>query len=155
MARKKKIKRIHQEVAGKVASIYIKEHYVPKCNQVFTDGYDIIDTCYYEEIGVCVGNARRENNDWWNGDKKEYRKDNKSTGNNATFLSIIKTLENHINDFISKYNYYCIMFTGTDKRRQETYEKAIKYFCRKYNKNSTWVITDVMDGIPEYLVYIE
>ena len=141
----KKHKRIHVTVNNKVASIYINEVYLPNGDrfQKFTDGLDTINTSYYEYLGICVGNKRRENNDWWNNDKCQLEKKyNKSTGSITTFTAITHVLEAHIDNFINTYGYYCCMFEPTDTRRRKTYMKMINYYCKKRNLINYYVIVD-------------
>lgn len=149
---KKHEKRYHVSINNKVASIYIDEVYLPESDrfQRFTDGTETIHTCYYEYIGICVGNSKRSNNDWWNGDKSGWKLYNKSTGTASTFKAIVDTLAIHVLEFYCTYGYYCCVFEPTDKRRRKTYMKAIKHICKKSNLDYRYVIKD--DN--EIMVYI-
>lgn len=147
---KKHEKRYHEVVGNKVASVYIQEFYFPKF-RTFTDGTDTIETQYTENISICVGKSRRANNDWFNGDKTGDKIHNKSTGNIATFMSIVDTLTLHILEFHHIYGYYCCTFTPTDDKRRKTYLKAIKHLCRECYLTFKYVICD--DN--ELMIWIE
>lgn len=146
---KKNEKRYHEIIGKKVASVYIHECYLDKVYS-FTDCTDTIETKYYEYIGICVSNGRRSNNDWWNGDKSGDKIYNKSTGNIATFTSIVETLTIHILEFYHTYGYYCCSFEPTDVHRRKTYLKAFKHVCKRCHLDYRYVIKD--DN--EIMVYI-
>lgn len=141
---KKNHKRYHMVSNNKVASVYIDEVYLPDGDrfQKFYDGVDTITTCYYEYIGVCVSNSRRTNNDWWRGDKTSDKMYNTSTGNGATFVAIADMLEQHIDEFILRYGYYCCMFEPTDDRRRRVYMRMVKHYCKERGLDWHYVIAD-------------
>ena len=147
---KRNEKRYHEVIGNKVASVYIQEFYLPKA-QTFDDGTNTITTSYYENIGVCVSNSRRTNNDWWNGDKSGNRLYNKSTGTASTFMEIVDTLTVHVLEFCIKYGYYCCVFTPTDSHRRKVYMSVLKHVCKKCNLTYRYVLCDD----DEIMVWIE
>ncbi len=138
---KRNERRYHETVGKKVASVYIQENYFSK-PVLFSDSDKEFTIYHYEYIGICVGNSRRSNNDWWNGDKEGRKILNKSTGSIATFLAIVDTLTIHILESILQYGYYCCEFKPTDTHRKVTYMKAIKHVCKKCNLSYHYVIED-------------
>ena len=147
---KKNEKRYHKVIGNKVASVYIQEFYLDKSYR-YTDDTEIIDTCYYENISICVGKNRRANNDWYNGDKSGNKIHNKSTGTITTFMGIIDMLTLHILEFYHTYGYYCCTFTPTDDKRRKAYFKAIKRLCKKCYLTYRYVICDD----DELMIWIE
>ena len=141
---KKKEKRYHRVVGDKVASVFIKEVYLPK-TKTYADEYDVINVNYYEYIGACVSSNKRTNNDWWNGDKRGNKLHNRSTGNVRTFATVIDVLTKHVNAFINEYGYYCCMVDATDERRMLTYIKTVRHYAKKHKLTLTMVATD--DGL--------
>lgn len=141
---KKKEKRYHRKVSGKVASVFIQEVYLPKA-KTYRDKYSSIYTGYYDYICACVSNSRRKNNDWWNNDKTCDNMYNRSTGNTMTFIAIADMLTKHIETFIKQYGYYCCMVDGTDERRITTYFKMVRHYAKKKKLKLTTVATD--DGL--------
>lgn len=147
---KKNEKRYHKTIGNKIASVYIDEVYVNGNKKIsfmgktlwssYSDKYtdalslcnSVIETYYYEYIGVCVSNSRRFNNDWWNGDKHGDAVHNKSTGNIKTIVAIADMLEQHIINFIDTYGYYICIFDPTDKHREGAYKRMMHKMTHKH-----------------------
>ena len=142
---KKHEKRYHKTIGNKVASVYIKEVYLPK-SITFSYAGSSISTSYYEYICACVSNSKRTNNDWWNDDKKACDKMwNRSTGTATTFVSIADMAVKHADAFIKEYGYYCCMIDATDNKRLDTYFKMVYHYAKKKHLTITTVATD--DGL--------
>ena len=148
---KKDEKRYHKTIGDKTASVYISEVYA-KGNKkesfigkslwsAYSDKHtdamalsnsNVVETHYYEYIGICVSSSRRFNNDWWNGDKHGDMVHNKSTGNIRTLVAIADMLEQHIIKFIDMYDYYICVFDPTDEHREGAYRRMMHKMARKH-----------------------
>lgn len=170
---KKNHKRYHKTLGGKVASVYVNEVYSNGNNKMsfvgrhlwaghyadfqgkYVDslsmGRNIIQTHYYEYIGVCVSNSRRFNNDWWNGDKRGDIVYNKSTGNIRTIVAIVDMLEQHVLKFVNIYGYYVCMFDPTDEHRENVYRRMMHKMAVK-NDLKYRAIKNDEDGSYIYVV---
>jgi hypothetical protein len=136
------VKHIYTE--NKVASLYIEETYLK--NEISNEYFC---TSYYDYISVVVSKSRRTNNDWYNG--KKTKLDNKITGGTKTFLLIGNALKNHIDNFISHYDYYCCKIEPSDKRRAQIYEKMLIHYANRNNLNMYKLTEDELS----FVYYIE
>ena len=141
--------RIHKQCGNKVASVYIDEVYLNKPLKVNTRSN--ITTTYYDCLGICVSKDKRLNNDWWAGDKRSFKLDNKCTGDIKTILAIQDAIYTRVEDFRKEYGFYCCLFEATDDKRKDTYDKMFKRYVKRHDEVD-WYKTTYEDGAILYYI---
>ena len=147
---KNKIIRIHNQTKSGVASIYIEQ----QANEYKLSKDKVLSKQF--RISIIVGKTKRNNNDWFNGDREGNKYHNKSTGSGLHGLSsILSTLDDFIVGEILKNGYCMLLVQPTDEKRAKLYDSAIKRRVKRYEALKLTHIKDwEPDGTDLYLIDI-
>lgn len=130
----KKEVRIHTVLSnGQVASMY----FVVDRNQSFTDGYDY--DCW--RVGLRIGNTRRDNNDWFTGDKVHSM--TVSTGRcGLEGLMWAKRVLESFTTQLRKNECQMMVIGAEDDKRHRAYSRLLKqgYTQGTYNNESVYML---------------